>query len=333
MVMGLVLLVTGLRGLGVAGILARLSPPKGETLMICSILFHRPARLAFVLGLLPILPAAQAAQLHPEAVKAFEQRVAAVDDWGSDRGGKLPEFLWTGRSDERRERLRRGEIIVGPRQGKGDTDVGQGLVHHWIGGMFVPGLTAVNALDLLRNFDSYKQIYAPSVEDSKTLRRDGDAYRAYLRLRKHHIVTVVLNTEYQAEFARVDSARWHSRSVSTRVAQVKDPGGPDERELPVGNDSGYLWRIATFWRFEEADGGLYLECEVIGLTRGVPFGLGWLVRPIIRGFPRESLTETLQDTRNALLGRSRDADPARVVSQAATPLAATPPETHQTALP
>jgi hypothetical protein len=134
-------------------------------------------------------------------------------------------------------------------------------------------------------------------------------------LRKHRVVTVVLNSEYDVEFEKVDEKRWSSRAVSTRIAQVKNPGGADERELPVGDDSGYLWRIVTLWRLEEADGGVYLECEVIGLTRGVPYGLGWLIRPIIRSFPRESLLETLSDTRNALVannGVTRQRDLSRV---------------------
>jgi hypothetical protein len=125
----------------------------------------------------------------------------------------------------------------------------------------------------------------------------------------------VLNTEYQVEFTRIDPRRWTSRSASTRIAQVADPGSPNEQELPVGDDGGYLWRIVTLWRFEEGDGGVYLECEVLGLTRGVPYGLGWLIRPIIRSFPRESLAETLLDTRNALLGHRGEAPPAGSLSQ------------------
>jgi hypothetical protein len=166
----------------------------------------------------------------------------------------------------------------------------------------VPGRRAADVLDLLRDFDSYKRVYSGSIEDSRTIERNGTVSRAYLRMRKHRIVTVVLNTEYEVESGRLDEHRGYSRSVSTRIAQVKDPGTAEEQELPVGDDSGYLWRIVTLWRFEEADGGVYLECEVLRLTRGIPFGLGLLVRPIIRNFPRESLAETLTDTRNALLG-------------------------------
>lgn len=251
---------------------------------------------------------AQAAQLQPETVKAFEQHVAATTESTAKSSAAASShqnapFLQTAADAQQRQRLQDGEISVRPRQGQGDIAIEKGLIHHWIGGVFVTGHTAGDALALLRDFDSYEQIYGASVEESKVLSRQGQAYRTFLRLRQHRIVTVVLKSEYDVAFEKVDEKRWYSRSVSARIAQVKNPGGPGEQELPVGNDSGYLWRIVTLWRMEEADGGVYLECEVIGLTRGVPFGLGWLVRPIIRNFPRESLSETLSNTRKALLSR------------------------------
>jgi hypothetical protein len=45
---------------------------------------------------------------------------------------------------------------------------------------------------------------------------------------------------------------------------------------------------------------VYLECEAISLTRSVPLGLGWLINPIIQSLPRDSLVNTLRETREAL---------------------------------
>lgn len=275
--------------------------------------FFKPTRVLPFLGAILASAPAPAAQLQPETVEAFEQHVAAADRRQEE--GVDARFLWTNASAEQRQRLRDGELVIQPRQGKGDIGVEKGIIHHWIGGVFVPDRSAADAVGLLGDFDAYKQIYPASVEESKTLESRGNVSKAYLRLRKHRIVTVVLNTEYEIEFKRIDEQRWQSRSVSTRITQVKDPGGPQEHELPVGDDGGYLWRIVTLWRFEEADGGVYLECEVLGLTRGVPYGLGWLIRPILRSFPRESLAETLLDTRNALLRDNRRATPPRSLSR------------------
>jgi hypothetical protein len=279
------------------------------------ILDLKPAWLPLLLGANLVSATAPAAHLEPETVSAFEQHVAAAERRRDQSLNGNGPFLWTSATADRRQRLLDGDLVVHPRQGKGDIAVEKGIIHHWIGGVFVPGRRASEALALLGDFDAYKQIYAASVDDSKTLERNGNVSRAYLRLRKHRIVTVVLNTEYRVEFVPVDEHRWYSRSVSTRIAQVQDPGRPQERELPVGDDAGFLWRLVTFWRFEEADGGVYLECEVLGLTRGVPYGLGWLIRPIIRSFPRESLAETLLDTRAALLRNHRELPPPRALSR------------------
>jgi hypothetical protein len=71
--------------------------------------------------------------------------------------------------------------------------------------------------------------------------------------------------------------------------------------MPVGNDHGFLWRLDSYWRFEERDGGVYIECEAISLTRDIPTGLAWLIEPIIRQLPQESLVNTLRATRNAVV--------------------------------
>jgi hypothetical protein len=296
----------------------------------------KPPWLLLLLGVSFAPGPAPAAQLQPETVQAFEEHVLAADRERRERlDGRAP-FLSTNAPADSRQRLQRGELVIHPRRGKGDIAVEKGIIHHWIGGVFVPGRGAADALALLRDFDAYQRIYPASVEESKTLERNGNASRAYLRLRKHRIVTVVLNTEYQVDFARVDDRRWQSRSVSTRIAQVEDPGSPREQELPVGDDSGFLWRIVTLWRFEEADGGVYLECEVLALTRGVPYGLGWLIRPILRSFPRESLAETLMDTRNALLGNGSQTTPPHTLSSVNVPakaLRTAPPTALEAALP
>ena len=81
---------------------------------------------------------------------------------------------------------------------------------------------------------------------------------------------------------------------------MDNPGKRDERELPPGTGHGFLWQLDTYWRFQERDGGTWMECQAISLTRDVPTGLGWLIEPIIRGLPKESLETTLRETAAAL---------------------------------
>src|SRR5271163_3848194 len=95
-----------------------------------------------------------------------------------------------------------------------------------------------------------------------------------------------------------------SRSHTTRIQEVENAGKSDERLDPEGHDRGFLWKMNTYWRFEEKDGGTYVECRSISLTRDIPAGLGWLIGPYVTSVPRESLTFTLATTRSAVLDRT-----------------------------
>jgi hypothetical protein len=108
-------------------------------------------------------------------------------------------------------------------------------------------------------------------------------------------------------YQRLDATRVASRSVSTRVQEVHDAGSPDEKVLPEGEGGGFMWRINSYWRFMERDGGTYVQCESVSLTRDIPTGLGWLIGPFVESIPRESLRFTLEATRNRLVARNSGA--------------------------
>jgi hypothetical protein len=212
-------------------------------------------------------------------------------------------FLWTDQTPERAARLRRDGFVIEPAAGEGALETGGGVIHDWMGAVFLPGATLQRTLDLVQNYDTHKISYAPEVVDSRLLRREGDFFKVFLRLRKHKIITVVLDTEYDVTYRRLGPTRAASRSYSTRIAEVENPGTAREHALPAGDDHGFLWRLDTFWRFEERDHGVYLEVEAISLTRSVPRLLSPVVTPIVRQLPRESLEKTLLATRRALTGR------------------------------
>ena len=176
-----------------------------------------------------------------------------------------------------------------------------GLIHDWTGTIFIPGISLRQALVALQDYDRDAEYYQPEVVKSKLLDKSGDDFHISLRLKQVHVITVVLDTEYSVHYTLLDAAHAESRSLSTRIAEVENAGGPQERDLPVGDDHGFLWRLDSYWRFLQADGGVYLQCNAISLTRDVPTGLGWLVRPFIENVPRDSLNFTLEATRRALL--------------------------------
>jgi hypothetical protein len=254
----------------------------------------------------------RAAELQPRTLAAFEQYVTvtearmAAEVQGADRFIFL-DTLPSARRSASRDALHRGELLIeqlATEEAGKRLEAPGGLVHHWLGLVFVPGGTVDQAVGLLQDYDRHAKIYAPAVARSKLLARDGDTFRIYLRFFMKKVISVVLNSEHEARFTRPAKDRAFSRIVSTRIAEVEDPDTPQEREKPIGNDGGYLWRLNTYWRFFERDGGVYVQCESISLTRGIPAGFGWLIGPFVTSIPRESLAFTLETTRRVLSGRA-----------------------------
>jgi hypothetical protein len=138
---------------------------------------------------------------------------------------------------------------------------------------------------------------------SKLISRRENDFQIYLRLLKKKILTVVLDTDHDVQYRELERKRWTCRSYTTRIAEVENAGSPKESVLPPDTGYGFLWRLYSYWRFQERDGGVYVECRAISLTRDVPFGLGWVIEPIIQKLPRESLINTLVATRTALRAR------------------------------
>jgi len=270
-----------------------------------SVLGGALAAFAALLFVLHPAPAA-GADLSTRAVVNFD-RYVRVTETRLDRGA----FLWidslsASQQQARRDELRRGALIIEKQttlDGGSEIDVPDALVHHWLGLAFVPGATIDQALALLQDYNAHAQIYQPVVARSRLIARSGDTFRFYLRFLMKKVITVVVNSEHEARFTRPAPDRAEGRIRSTRIAEVEDPGTPAERELPVGHDGGYLWRLNTYWRLLARDGGVYLQCESVSLTRGIPLGLGWVVGPFVTSIPRESLTFTLETTRDRLAKR------------------------------
>lgn len=222
----------------------------------------------------------------------------------------LPEQL----RGNARANLKQGQIMIHNSQSSGSPggpSVPGGLVHDWTGIVFIPGVSLPQTLGLLQDYNRDQDYYRPEVLQSRLIESSQNEYRVFLRLKKTHVVTVVLDTEYDVHYFHLDPARAYSRSYSTRIQEVEDPGSAKEYIRPTGDDHGYLWRLYSYWRFYEADGGTYIQCEAISLTRDVPYGVGWLVNPFIQSIPTESLRFTLEATRTALLNRySKSSVPA-----------------------
>lgn len=254
-------------------------------------------------------PAAHGAELKPATVAAFERYQRAVESAieadlpNPDRFLRVFHVDSARRADIERH-LQQGRVAVERVQATENgrrIEIPDGLVHHWVGTIFVPGVHLDSAVGLMQDYDRHSQYFRPNVVRSKTLERVGDRFRLFLRFYFRKGIAVTVNTESDALFTKWDGSRVSSTIRSTRIAEVEDPGTVKERELPVGRDGGYLWRLNTYWRFFEREGGTYIECESLTLTRGIPLGLGWLIGPFVTSIPRETLTLTLEATRRNLL--------------------------------
>jgi hypothetical protein len=268
----------------------------------------RGASFLGVLLLASTSASTSAAELRPATVAAFDRYVRAAEARMSADLADERRFLVIDTDDATQRTARLTELRAGrvsierlqAREGGKPIEIPDGLAHHWAGIIFIPGGTTAAAVALLRDYERHDEVFQPAVQRSRVLSQDGDSLRVFLRFFMKKVIAVTLNSDHDARFTTVSASRAYSRVVSTRIQQVEDAGTPRERELPIGNDGGYLWRINSYWRFDERDGGVYVQCESISLSRGIPVGFGWLVGPFVTSIPRESLTFTLETTRKVL---------------------------------
>ncbi len=246
--------------------------------------------------------AAKPILLMPQTLEAFTVYIgdaeAAMDQ--TLQGS----FLWSDLDAQRTHQLQEGKVVAQFCTGRAPIEVSNGLIHDWIGAAFIPGTSVADTLALIQDYDNHKNIYVPEVIASKLISHHGNDFQIYLRLLKKKIITVVLDTDHAVQYQSLDRERWTCRSRTTRIAEVQEAGKPTEKVLPADTGYGFLWRLYSYWRFQERDAGVYVECRAISLTRDVPSGLGWAINPIVNKLPKESLTNTLAATRQALHARA-----------------------------
>ena len=257
--------------------------------------------------LLFVLPL-NAADLQAQAAQNYARYIALTQVQVDAELAQSGSCLWVERLPESRRtealaQLRSGGVVIEKLETLDDGKpiaVPGGLIHHWIGTAFVPGATLAQTLAFMQDYNHKVEYFKPDIVRSKILKHEGDDYFVLLRFYQKKIITTVIDTDQEVHYHVVDKTHAWSRSNATRVQEVDNPGKSDERLEPEGHDRGFVWKLNTFWRFEEKDGGTYLECQAISLSRDIPTGLGWMVGSFVSSVPRESLTFTLTTARAAL---------------------------------
>jgi len=254
-----------------------------------------------------LAPPVRAAELKKDTAAAFDRYIRAAEArLAAQRRGELFLLIDTWPEDRREEayaKLREGHILlqqVNTTEEGRPINVPHGLIHDWVGMLFIPGATLARTLATIQDYDHHDNIYNPDVRRSKLLEHDGSHFTVYLQLYRKTIITAVINANFDIRYERFGATRAESRAYSTRLAEVEQFGTPEERELPIDRGHGYLWRLYSYWRFEERDGGVYVQLESIGLSRSVPLIFAWLVNPLLRSIPRGTLESMLTKTRVAV---------------------------------
>ncbi len=264
---------------------------------------------AFACAMALVAVTASAATLKTETLSSWEEYVRAATARMQERLNTDVPFLWIDEEPDRASQLRSGEILVSPAGPHVPERVPSGLIHHWIGAVFIPNATLHDVLPVVRDYGHYKEIYHPAVIDSKAVTKSESEDRfSMLLMNKSIILRTALDSDYRSTFFRVSDHRMYSISEATRIREIAGYGTDRQRTLAEDEGSGMIWRIHSITRFEERDGGVYIEVEAMALSRDVPLSLRWMVDPIVRRVSHESLLISLRQTQDAVLSSARLAD-------------------------
>lgn len=215
----------------------------------------------------------KAAELQPETVAAFDRYVKLTEDGFAANKG-FNNFLWVDHHPKDKSLVWLGQSVIRPMQtldhGK-EIEVPGAVLQHWLGSVYLESSNANidNARGLLMNLAGYKDFFKEQIIESKVKKREGDNYEYFLRFYKKQFSTVVLNVDETGKYTLVDPLTWSFASHSTRIGEAEHPKNKKklDEDRPAEDGAGYLWRFNLYIRARQADDGVYVEMEMITLSR------------------------------------------------------------------
>ena len=272
-------------------------------------------RYRALLLLIAVSPFTRAATLKPETEAAWDAYLQQATAAMQARLQPGAHFLWLEEEPGRMEFVRTRGPLIGPISKHIPQKVSNGLIHDWLGAGFVRNARIEDILHIVRDYDSYKRIYRPGVIDSLSHSSQGEKDLFFMRLANRSVVSkTALDTECEAHYIRVDDHRWYGYSNTLRIRELAHFGTPKQQTLPEDTGTGLIWRLSSFTRLEERDGGVYAELEALALSRDIPGAVRVFVTPIVRRVSRDSLATSLHQTKLAIdaqLARQEQVEPAQ----------------------
>jgi hypothetical protein len=261
------------------------------------------ALLYLVLSVQPL----EAAAPKQETLRAWDDYIRILNQNVAKSSAGDSQFLWVDESQDLARRVLGNEVVLTSHDPK---NVPQGMIHDWVGVVFVPHATLDQALSVVENYDRYGEFYKPLVRKCTILARDENQVKLnVVAAQKVLSVTAAVETEEQVHAVKLSPQRAYITSNAVRVREIADYGQPSEHPFPENRRPGFVWREVTVQRFEERDGGVYIELETVLLSRGIPAELRWLIKPLADELPRRLMISVLSDTRSAVLQETRLSPP------------------------
>jgi hypothetical protein len=247
------------------------------------------------------LSIAYAGSPKPETVKAWDDYILTA---GQTNDNHTASFLQMQDTAPIAERIKKGQIVVMPAPGHVPRKVPSGLIHDWMGASFLPDANLQDVIVVLRDYGKYKEFFAPRVLESKVASSNGmEDHFSILLMNKSVISKTALDCEYQTRFVQVDEHRMYSITEAKQIQEIAEYGTPKQHTLPPAAVTGLIWKLYNVNRFEERDGGVYMETQAIALSRDIPSGLRFVVEPIVRRVSRDALDAALRQTATAVAAR------------------------------
>lgn len=238
-------------------------------------------------------------KLSPQTIAEFERYANKVESQLNERWSGSKNFLVLDDNPEEKKKVLAGELFIKSMSGDHPVAVTSGLIHDWLGAVFIPHVTPEHVVSILDDFNRHKDIY-PEITQSKTLERNGSTVTGYWRLeQKSGIVPIILNVTEEATYKPVSQEKWKGLTYAKKIIETDTGLFSRGKKFPLGEGHGYLWRLYGYWSLQAAQGGTIAECRTLSLSRDIPQGLNWAVAPYVEKQPRTSLASLLTNTRKA----------------------------------